>query len=151
MPDLRELYQEVILDHNRRPRNYGAPAEGAGAQRTVDGRNPLCGDRITLWLELQDDQVRGARFVAEGCAISRASASMMTQAVTGKTRAEAEALFGDVHELLTGKLSHDDAKARLGSLVALAGVSRFPQRVKCASMAWHALHDALTKEPHGDE
>ncbi len=133
------LYQEVILDHNRRPRNYGALE---GANREVAQRNPLCGDEMTVWLRMDDDAIADVRFVAQGCAVSKASASLMTAAVKGKTRAEAEVLFERMHQLLTGTLPADD-RAGLGSLAALSGVAKFPMRVKCASMAWHALHEAL--------
>jgi nitrogen fixation protein NifU and related proteins len=145
MNDLNELYQSVILDHNRRPRNWGPP-EGDPAARSADGKNTLCGDQLTVWVALDGDTLRDVRFVGQGCAISKASASLMTQAVKGKTRAEAEALFARVHAMLTGR----DASAAtsgpggpLGSLAALAGVSRFPVRVKCASLAWHTLIAAL--------
>ena len=139
MSNLDALYQEVILEHNRRPKNFG-PMEGA--DRELRGRNPSCGDSLTLWLRFDGDAVADARFTGEGCAISKASASMMTAAVKGKSRAEAEALFGQVHRMLTGTLPEAERKS-LGSLVALAGVARFPNRVKCASMAWHTLHEGL--------
>ncbi|HZI43157.1 MAG TPA: SUF system NifU family Fe-S cluster assembly protein, partial [Gemmatimonadaceae bacterium] len=138
MSNLDALYQELILEHNRRPRNYRVME---GANRVVEGRNPLCGDALTLWLKMDGDVVSDASFQGSGCAISRASASLMTQAVKGKTRAEAEELFTRFHDLVTGKLDIEKdagAKKSLGSLRALGGVSRFPIRVKCASMAWHA-------------
>jgi nitrogen fixation NifU-like protein len=144
--NLDALYQEVILEHNRRPRNYGAME---GADRVVESHNPLCGDALTLWVKLDEDRVVSATFQGSGCAISRASASLMTEAVKGKTRSEAEELFTTFHDLVTGKLNVDgdaSAKQRLGSLRALGGVSRFPIRVKCASMAWHALRSALRGE-----
>ena len=143
------LYQELILDHNRRPRNYRAMD---GADRVVESHNPLCGDALTLWVKLDGDRVAEATFQGSGCAISRASASLMTEAVKGKTRSEAEELFTTFHDLVTGKLNVDaDAslKQRLGALRALGGVSRFPIRVKCASMAWHALRAALGGEGSG--
>ena len=143
MSNLDALYQEIILEHNRRPRNYRVME---GADRVVKGHNPLCGDALTLWLKLEGDRVIDASFQGSGCAISRASASLMTDAVKGKTRAEAESLFTTFHDLVTGKLNAEtDAVARkaLGSLRALGGVARFPIRVKCASMAWHALRSAL--------
>jgi len=143
--DLNELYQSVILDHNRRPRNYGPPEPGADA-RSADGKNTLCGDQLTVWVGLDGDTLRDVRFVGQGCAISKASASLMTTAVKGKTVAEAEELFTRFRDLVTGRLDATQAKAALGSLVALGGVARFPQRVKCASMAWHALHAALRGE-----
>ena len=137
------LYQEVILEHNRKPRNFRAMED---ADRRIEGKNPLCGDRITLWLKLDGDRVADVSFQGEGCAISKASASLMTTAVRGKTVAEAEELFQRFRELVTGRLDPAAARASLGSLVALGGVARFPQRVKCASMAWHALHAALQGE-----
>src|SRR5437763_605430 len=144
MANLDALYQEIILEHNRRPRNYRVME---GADRVVKGHNPLCGDALTLWLKLEGERVVDASFQGSGCAISRASASLMTDAVKGKTRAEAESLFTTFHELVTGRLNAETdaaAKAALGSLRALGGVARFPIRVKCASMAWHALRSALT-------
>jgi len=140
MLPLDALYQELILEHNRRPRNYRVMA---GADRVVESHNPLCGDALTLWVKLDGDRVSDASFQGSGCAISRASASLMTDAVKGKTRAEAEELFENFHALVTGKLDAEAAKS-LGSLRALGGVARFPIRVKCASMAWHALHSALS-------
>jgi len=136
--DLGALYEEVILDHNRSPRNWG---EVEDATARVQGTNPLCGDRLTLTLRLEDDVISDVRFTSEGCAISKASASMMTQAVKGKTRSEAEGLFTGFHDLVTGKVATPDKS--LGSLRAFAGVARFPTRVKCATMAWHALKDGL--------
>ena len=149
MANLEALYQEVILEHNRRPRNYRAME---GADRVVESHNPLCGDALTLWVKLDGDRVTEATFQGSGCAISRASASLMTEAVKGKTRSEAEELFVAFHDLVTGKLNVEadaGAKKRLGSLRALGGVSRFPIRVKCASMAWHALRSALRAEGSG--
>ncbi len=145
MSNLDALYQEVILDHNRRPRNYGAMA---GADREVAQRNPLCGDEMTVWLKLDGDAITDASFVGQGCAVSKASASLMTAAVKGRTRAEAEALFDRMHRLVTGTLPADEREG-LGALAALSGVSRFPMRVKCASMAWHALHEALQPSAAG--
>src|SRR4051812_34643452 len=143
MSNLDALYQELILEHNRRPRNYRVME---GADRMVESHNPLCGDTLTLWLKLDGERVADASFQGSGCAISRASASLMTDAVKGKTRAEAESLFTTFHDLVTGKLNVETdpaAKTALGSLRALGGVARFPIRVKCASMAWHALRSAL--------
>ncbi|HEX7123757.1 MAG TPA: SUF system NifU family Fe-S cluster assembly protein [Gemmatimonadaceae bacterium] len=134
------LYEEIILDHNRSPRNFG---ELPGANRTARGHNPMCGDQLTLWLRMDGDTIADARFTGEGCAISKASASMMTQAIKGKSRAEAEDLFERFHALVTGKGGEAPDKS-LGSLRAFAGVARFPMRVKCASLAWHALKDALS-------
>src|SRR5262245_60066113 len=144
MSNLDALYQEIILEHNRRPRNYRVMDD---ADRMIEGRNPLCGDTLTLWVKLDGERVADVSFQASGCAISRASASLMTAAVKGKTRAEAEELFERFHALVTGKLDLESApelKEKMGSLRALGGVSRFPIRVKCASLAWHALHSALS-------
>ena len=143
MPDLQSLYQSVILDHSRSPRNKRVMTD---ASHRAAGRNPMCGDEVTVWLRVDGDTVADVSFVGQGCAISQASASLMTQALKGKTRAEAEALFERFHALVTGRLSVIDVDETLGRLVALGGVSRFPVRVKCASMAWHALRHAL----HGD-
>jgi nitrogen fixation protein NifU and related proteins len=145
--DLQDLYQSIILDHNRRPKNYG-PLEGATVRR--QDRNPACGDEIVLELKVQDDVIADVRFTSEGCAVSRASASIMTQTVKGKTRAEAERLFPQFHELVTGKLTPSAQEARaLGEMAAFSGVSRFPIRVKCASMAWHSLHKAIQEGAAG--
>ncbi|HUX73721.1 MAG TPA: SUF system NifU family Fe-S cluster assembly protein [Steroidobacteraceae bacterium] len=137
---LQDLYRDVILDHNRNPRNFGALDE---ATVSLEGFNPLCGDRLTLRLRLVDDRLADIRFEGQGCAISTASASMMTEAVKGKTRAEALAIFGRVHRLLTDDAGGADADADLGKLAALSGVREFPARVKCASLCWHTLCGAL--------
>jgi len=137
--DLGALYEEVILDHNRSPRNWG---EIAGA-RHIEGRNPLCGDKISLDVMVDGDVVTDIKFTGEGCAISKASASMMTQAIKGKTRDEAERIYEGFHDLVTGKAAGAPPDKSLGSLRAFAGVARFPTRVKCATMAWHALREAL--------
>ena len=148
MSDLQDLYQSIILDHNRRPKNYG-PLEGATVRR--QDRNPACGDEIVLELKVENDRIADLRFTSEGCAVSRASASIMTQAVKGKTRTEAERLFHQFHELVTGKLTPTPQEARaLGEMAAFSGVSRFPIRVKCASMAWHSLHKAIQDGPTGE-
>jgi nitrogen fixation NifU-like protein len=139
MGSLSALYQDLILDHNRAPRNYRLMEN---ANRRVEGNNPLCGDRLTIWLRMEGDLIQDAAFQGSGCAISRASASLMTTAVKGKTRAEAEALFQRFHRLVTGSLAPVEAES-LGKLVAFSGVSEFPVRVKCASLSWHALHAAL--------
>lgn len=133
------LYQEIILEHNRKPRNF---REMENADRTVQGRNPLCGDELTLWMKIDGDVISDVSFKGQGCAISKASASLMTAAVKGKTRAEADRLFEQFHKLVIGELGEGDAKA-LGSLRAFAGVAKFPNRVKCASLAWHAMHSAI--------
>lgn len=137
MSELTDLYQDVILDHNRRPRNFGALE---GANRSAQGHNPLCGDEIDVTLEVRDGVVEGIAFQGSGCAISTASASLMTEAVKGKTVAEAEALFEHFHTLLTGD---GEPGEELGKLAAFAGVREFPMRVKCATLAWHTLHAAL--------
>lgn len=139
--DLGALYEEVILDHNRSPRNWGELPDA----RHVTGRNPLCGDRISLDVRIDGDVITDLRFTGEGCAISKASASMMTQAIKGKTRQEAEALFERFHDLVMGR-SQAPADKSLGSLRAFAGVARFPTRVKCATMAWHALKEAMSDQ-----
>jgi nitrogen fixation NifU-like protein len=141
MSDLQELYQSIILDHNRRPKNYGALE---GATNRAEGRNPLCGDEVAVELRLEHDAIADVRFTASGCAVSRAAASIMTQAVKGKSRAEVERLFAQFHELVTGKLRPTPQEARkMGEIAAFSGVSRFPVRVKCASMPWHTLQAAL--------
>ena len=138
MPELRDLYQEVILEHSRAPRNYKVlPA----ANHQAEGYNPLCGDRFTIYLEMDEDAIREVTFQGAGCAISKASASMMTQSVKGKTKAEAQRIFEQFHELVTGH-SHEPA-ADLGKLAVFSGVSEFPMRVKCATLAWHTLQAAL--------
>jgi nitrogen fixation NifU-like protein len=139
--ELNDLYRDVILDHNRRPRNFG-PLEPADA--SVEGFNPLCGDRLTVRLKMHGDAIADIRFEGQGCAISTASASLMTEAVKGKTRGEALALFERVHHLLTDDAASSD---ELGKLAALSGVREFPARVKCASLCWHTLVSAL-ETPH---
>ena len=145
MSDLQELYQSIILDHNRRPKNYGALE---GANHRAEGRNPDCGDEVKVELAMTGDRIDDVRFTSAGCAVSRAAASIMTQSVKGKTRAEVEQLFTTFHDLVTGKLRPSDQEARrLGELAAFTGVSRFPIRVKCASMPWHTLQAALRDAP----
>lgn len=141
MTDLTDLYQEVILDHNRRPRNFGVLE---GANRTAEGLNPLCGDSMRVYLHLNDGLIQDIRYEAEGCAISKASASLMTERVKGKNADEAEAIFQEVHKMLTGD-PDADAEA-LGKLAVLEGVRQFPVRIKCASLGWHALRSALRSE-----
>ncbi len=138
MSDLRELYQQVILDHSKKPRNF---QKVEGANRTAEGHNPLCGDHIVLYLQLQDDVIRKIGFEGSGCAISKASASMMTDGVKGKTRTEAERLFEQFHQVVTGDTAGDPGD--LGKLAVFSGVSEFPVRVKCATLAWHTLRAAL--------
>ena len=139
--DLADLYQEVIIDHGRRPRNF---RELEGATRTAEGVNPLCGDELTLYVKLADGHIADIAFQGTGCAISQASASLMTAALKGKTEAEALALFGRVHTMLT---EGPNGVAELGKLAVLSGVWQFPTRVKCATLAWHTLRSAL--EPNG--
>jgi nitrogen fixation NifU-like protein len=135
--DLKELYRDVILDHNRSPRNFGR-IEGADSH--AEGHNPLCGDRLTLSVRLNGERVEDIRFEGHGCAISTASASLMTEAVKGKDRAAIRELFAKVHAMLTQDTASD---ASLGKLAALSGVREFPARVKCASLCWHTLNAAL--------
>ncbi len=149
MSSVSELYQSVILDHNKTPRNYGhLDSEGA---RHAKGHNPLCGDEVTVWLELEGDVVKDVRFEGQGCAISRASASLMTVAVKGRTIAEVERLFSDFHGLVTGEASAE-AQAQLPArLQVFANVARFPVRVKCASLAWHTMKKALDNSVSGEQ
>ena len=139
MSDLRELYQQVILDHNKNPRNFH---EMADATSTVDGYNPLCGDHYTIFLKTDGDKIAEVSFTGSGCAISKASASVMSSTVKGKSKEEAESLFETFHRLVTGDASGLSA-ADLGRLAAFSGVSEFPARVKCATLAWHTLRSAL--------
>lgn len=140
MSELRDLYQEVILDHARSPKNHKRPA---GANREAHGHNPLCGDRLTLWLKLQDGTIVDAGFEGAGCAISTASASMMTESLKGKTETESLALFGRFHELLTGPEGKPQDEKAIGKLTVFSGVREFPIRVKCATLAWHTFRAAL--------
>jgi nitrogen fixation protein NifU and related proteins len=139
MGTLSNLYQDMILDHNRSPQNYG-PLKSAN--RRVEGNNPLCGDRLTVWLKVDGERIEDAKFEGSGCAISKASASLMTAAVKGKSREEAERLFMDFRKLVTGVLPPEEART-LGKLAVFAGVSEYPVRVKCASLSWHAMKAAL--------
>lgn len=144
MTELRDLYQDLILDHGRSPRNFRVLAD---ANRKAEGFNPLCGDRLTLYLLVDDaGSVRDASFQGSGCAISKASASLMSAAVKGKTVAQVEELFRRFHALVTGEPGGDAKPESLGKLAAFAGVREFPTRVKCASLPWHTLHAAL----HGE-
>jgi nitrogen fixation NifU-like protein len=139
--ELQDLYQEVILDHNQRPRNFH-PLEGKALK--AEGHNPLCGDRLTLWVDKKGGRVADVGFVGSGCAISKASASMMTEAVKGKSEAEAQSLFELFHGLVTGEQPVAPDDPRLGKLVVFAGVRDYPVRVKCATLAWHTLRAALS-------
>jgi nitrogen fixation NifU-like protein len=139
MSELRELYQQVILDHNRKPRNFRTLEH---ANRTAEGFNPICGDRIALALRVEDGVIRDAAFQGAGCAISRAAASMLTGHVIGRREEEAEALFRRVHAMLIGEADGGDGE--LGKLAVFTGVREFPGRVKCATLAWHTLHAALS-------
>ncbi len=142
MSDLRDLYQEVIIDHGRRPRNFGPLP---GHNHHAEGVNPLCGDKLTLYLKVADGIIEDVRFEGAGCAISTASASLMCEALKGKSEAQAGAMFADFHELLT-ETDEEQAMAHaegLGKLQVLAGVREFPARIKCATLAWHTLRAAL--------
>jgi nitrogen fixation NifU-like protein len=143
MEDLRDLYQEVILDHNKNPRNFHKMED---ASKVIDGQNPLCGDHYTLYLLLEDDIVKDISFEGTGCAISKASASLMSAILKGKTRAEAEELFQLFHKVVTGEIDPVEHLEELGKLAAFGGVSEFPARVKCATLAWHTMHAALNEE-----
>ena len=140
MSELSELYQQVILDHNKKPRNFRRMED---ANRHAEGYNPLCGDQLTVYLQLEDEVVRDVSFEGSGCAISKAAASMMTQSLKGKTKQEAETLFGEFHRMVTGELDEGAETHHLGRLTIFAGVRDFPARVKCASLAWHTMHAAL--------
>ena len=142
MNDLRDLYQQIILDHNRSPRNY---RELPNATKRVDGYNPLCGDHYTIFVELDGNVIKEITFTGNGCAISKSSASVMTTSVKGKRTEDAEKLFDTFHKLVTGEAA-GLSEAELGRLAAFSGVSEFPARVKCATLAWHTLHSALQGE-----
>ncbi len=144
MSEINELYQEVILDHNKNPRNF---REMESATNTADGHNPLCGDALKVYVEMEDEKVKDVAFLGSGCAISKASASIMTQTVKGKSREEAETMFNEFHKMVTGELDEETDENSLGKLKIFAGVREFPARVKCASLSWHTLHAAL----HGEE
>ena len=143
MADLRDLYQEVILEHSKAPRNYRTlPA----ADHQAEGYNPLCGDRFTVYLQMEGDLIRDIAFQGSGCAISKASASMMTQSLKGKTRKEADELFHRFHSLVTGEAPSNGNETSVGKLTVFSGVSEFPARVKCATLAWHTLQAALDEK-----
>ena len=143
MSELSDLYQEVILEHNKNPRNF---REIPDADRTADGNNPLCGDALRVYVAMDGDTVKDVAFKGSGCAISKASASIMTQVVKGKSRDEAEILFDEFHRMVLGELDEETEENRLGKLKIFAGVREFPARVKCASLSWHTLNAAL----HGE-
>ena len=144
MSELSELYQQVILDHNKKPRNF---QKLEGANRMSEGFNPLCGDQLTVYMLLEDEVVKDVSFEGQGCAISKAAASMMTQAVKGKTKQDAEVLFDEFHRMVTGQLEEETTPHHLGRLTIFSGVRDFPARVKCASLSWHTMHAAL----HGQD
>jgi nitrogen fixation NifU-like protein len=144
MSELNELYQETILEHNKNPRNFRAIDD---ADREADGNNPLCGDALRVYVKMDGDVVDDVAFKGSGCAISKASASMMTQTVKGKTKIEAEKLFNEFHDMVTGALNVETDENHLGKLKIFAGVLEFPARVKCASLSWHTLNAAL----HGED
>lgn len=143
MSELSELYQQVILDHNKKPRNFRRLET---ANHTAEGYNPLCGDQLTIYLDLENDQVKDVGFEGSGCAISKAAASMMTQAVKGKSKEQVESLFNEFHSMVMGELNEETDDNSLGNLKIFAGVREFPVRVKCATLPWHTLHAALNKE-----
>jgi nitrogen fixation NifU-like protein len=140
MSELDELYQEVILDHNKSPRNFRAMAD---ANCKAEGYNPLCGDQVTVYVKVEDGIIKDISFQGSGCAISKASASMMTSALKGKTEAQAHELFENVHSMLTGASIQQQGRNEVGKLAILSGVCKFPARVKCASLAWHTVNSAL--------
>jgi len=144
MSELNELYQETILEHNKNPKNF---REIEDADKTAVGKNPLCGDALQVYVKMDGDTVSDVAFKGSGCAISKASASMMTQAVKGRSRQEAEDLFEEFHRMVTGELDIENDETHLGKLRVFAGVLEFPARVKCASLSWHTLNAAL----HGDD
>jgi nitrogen fixation protein NifU and related proteins len=141
MSELSELYQQVILDHNKKPRNF---RKIETPTHTAEGHNPLCGDQLTIYLDLENEQVKDVSFEGSGCAISKASASMMTQAVKGKSKQEAEDLFKGFHTMVTA--DEDVSDDQLGNLKIFEGVREFPVRVKCATLPWHTLHAALNRQ-----
>jgi nitrogen fixation NifU-like protein len=140
MSDLSDLYQEVILDHNKNPRNQGKPE---GANHVAEGYNPLCGDKLIVYLRMDGDRIAEVGFKGSGCAISQASASVMTTVLKGKTRAEAEAMFEQFQKMVTGKPQSEEDLLAMGEMAAVAGVNQFPSRVKCATLSWHTVASAL--------
>ena len=145
MSELSELYQQVILDHNKKPRNFRKLER---ANHSAEGFNPLCGDHLTIYIDLEDNSLKEIAFEGSGCAISKAAASMMTQAVKGKSREQVEELFNDFHSMVTGESDEETEENKLGNLRIFAGVREFPVRVKCATLPWHTLHAALNNEQH---
>ena len=145
MSELSELYQQVILDHNKKPRNF---RKLENPDRSAEGYNPLCGDQLTVYVNLTDDSVREIAFEGSGCAISKAAASMMTQAVKGKSKEQIEELFKEFHSMVTGELDEETDENHLGNLKIFAGVREFPVRVKCATLPWHTMHAALHNQEH---
>ena len=145
MSELSELYQQVILDHNKKPRNF---RKLENASRSAEGYNPLCGDHLTVYVNMADDSVQEIAFEGSGCAISKAAASMMTQAVKGKTREQIDELFKEFHSMVTGELDEENDENHLGNLKIFAGVREFPVRVKCATLPWHTMHAALNNQEH---
>jgi nitrogen fixation protein NifU and related proteins len=143
MSELSELYQQVILDHNKKPRNF---RKLEAANHSAEGFNPLCGDQLTVYLSLENDEVKEISFEGSGCAISKAAASMMTQAVKGKSKQAAEELFTDFHRMVTGEDYEGGSEDRLGHLKIFEGVREFPVRVKCATLPWHTMHAALNNQ-----
>lgn len=143
MSELSELYQQVILDHNKKPRNF---RKLDPASHQAEGYNPLCGDQLTVYLRVENDRVADVGFEGSGCAISKASASMMTQAVKGKSKEQAETLFQEFHSMVTGELDEEIEENNLGNLKIFAGVREFPVRVKCATLPWHTMQAALNKQ-----
>ena len=143
MSELSELYQQVILDHNKKPRNF---RKLESANHSAEGYNPLCGDHLTVYLNLENDSVKEVTFEGSGCAISKAAASMMTQAVKGKEKEDAEALFAAFHRMVTGEAYEKNAGELLGNLKIFEGVREFPVRVKCATLPWHTMHAALNNQ-----
>jgi nitrogen fixation NifU-like protein len=143
MSELSELYQQVILDHNKKPRNF---RKLEAANYSAEGSNPLCGDQLTVYLNVEDDLVKEVGFEGSGCAISKAAASMMTQAVKGKSKEQAEHLFNEFHLMVTGELDEETQENNLGNLKIFAGVREFPVRVKCATLPWHTMHAALNQQ-----
>ena len=143
MSELSELYQQVILDHNKKPRNF---RKLETANHSAEGYNPLCGDQLTVYLDLENGLVKDVGFEGSGCAISKAAASMMTQAVKGMSREQAEGLFNEFHSMVTGELDEETEENSLGNLRIFAGVRDFPVRVKCATLSWHTMHAALNNQ-----